>query len=516
MDNPAGVPDTSPIDPYQESSAKNKPSQEDNTTLPETASIKSLAPDSIKTKPVGNNAANQTYEQASPLSAMSIDQPQQTQDQKPKVRSLFIILAAIAVLGALAFAGYTAYTRFLAPQEAPFISGDMLPGGSENLIPPESNPQPSITNAQGIAQSHNKFGVSLLKTLFTKDSSSNIVISPSSIALALSMVKNGADGTTKTAMDKVLQIEGINIDTVNKGNYELMAGLKNPDPKVVLEIANSIWARKGMQAKMEFLQTNEDFYGAVVDYLDFNLPTAPAVINAWVSENTNGKIPAIVPSKIPADVVMYLINAIYFNGTWTYEFDKTLTSDKEFTTGAGTKITHPMMSQKRDDFMYLENDELQAIALPYGENKRLRMLVFLPKGTISDFVSGITPEKWNTWLASFSAKEGTILMPKYKIEYEKSLVDSLSSLGMSIAFSSEADFTKIADGLFISDVLHKTYIDVNEEGTEAAAVTSVVVGITSEAPSSTFYMEVNKPFLFAIQDETTREILFFGIIQEPK
>ncbi len=214
-------------------------------------------------------------------------------------------------------------------------------------------------------------------------------------------------------------------------------------------------------------------------------------------------------------MMMYLINAVYFKGDWTREFDKNLTEDKDFTVGDDSSKKHPLMRQK-DDMPYLENDDFQSVSLSYGENERLGMYVFLPKN-LNNFVQSLDVNSWNEWMDQYKETKGTILLPRFKVEYEKGLVPALNQLGMGIAFSNFADFTGIDDNLAISEVKHKTYVDVNEEGTEAAAVTSVeMMRTTAELPAEeTFYMEVNRPFFFAIRDNQTQAILFMGTIQNP-
>ncbi|MFH0886695.1 MAG: serpin family protein, partial [bacterium] len=229
-----------------------------------------------------------------------------------------------------------------------------------------------------------------------------------------------------------------------------------------------------------------------------------------------GKIPTII-ENIPTKVVMYLINAVYFKGMWTTQFDKKLTENREFTFDDGRAKMHPLM-KIRDHMPYLESDEFQSVRLSYGDNERLAMYVFLPKN-LESFVKALNIREWDQWMSQYHSIEGTILLPKFKMSYGKELKDILSQMGMGIAFSDFADFSNIPKdnlALCISAVEHKTFIEVNEEGTEAAAITSVGVGITSVSPITTFYMEVNRPFFYVIRDCQTGEILFMGIVQEPE
>lgn len=438
---------------------------------------------------------------------------------------LIIVVAAIAGIG-----GYFALSRQVplpgaTPTPTPILTSTPTPAKTSNPIQnPSSTPIPisAVTpklpvqsqSPKNIPQAHNIFGFNSIKILAKEEGNKNVFISPSSIALALSMVYNGANGETKNAMQKTLQFQNLSIATINQESLGLINSLKNPDPQVELSVANSVWAKIGADFKKDFLNTVASYFNATISNLDFSDPNAAKTINAWVSKNTQGKIPSIVSFPIPGDLVMYLINAVYFKGSWTVEFDKKLTEDKNFTTAEGISKKHPLMRQ-RGNMSYLETEDFQSVNLPYGKNKRLSMYVFLPKN-LNNFVQTLDESKWNNWMKRYGEMEGTILLPRFTMEYEKGLIPLLTKLGMGIAFQNNADLTGIGKDLKISEVKHKTYVDVNEEGTEAAAVTSVGISITSvESPEKTFYMEVNRPFFFVIRDNQTQEILFMGTIQNP-
>ncbi|MEI6553165.1 MAG: serpin family protein [bacterium] len=371
-----------------------------------------------------------------------------------------------------------------------------------------------------IPSSHNSFGIDLLKLIKVDEGTDNVFISPSSIALALSMVYNGAEGNTKTAMQKILYFKNIDTSSVNKESLGLINSLKNADSKIALSIANSIWARSGVQFNANFVPTIKSYYNAESSILDFNNPSSVKTINSWVSKNTNGKISSII-SSIPSSMVMYVINAVYFKGSWTKAFDKKLTENKDFTNANGSSVKIPFMERAGTMPYFETNDpavgDFQSVELSYGINNRITMDVFLPKD-INKFVTGVTPEKLNGWLGSYLNKKGDLIIPKFKIEYEKQLNSALTKLGMGVAFSDSADLSGIGKSLKISEVKHKSYIDVNEEGTEAAAVTSVGVATAAapREPEDRFYMEVNHPFFFVIRDKQTSEILFMGVIQNLK
>lgn len=382
----------------------------------------------------------------------------------------------------------------------------------DTILQPSVSKQPTLLPA-----SHTALGMNMMKLLAKEEAGKNIFISPSSIALTLSMVTNGAEGKTKEEMQKALHFQNLDISTINQESLGLIESVKNPDPKVELSGANSVWAKKGVEFKKDFLDVVKSSFAAEAETLDFGDKNAAHTINAWVDKNTKGKIHEIVSPPIPDDMVMYLINAVYFKGAWTEAFDKKLTEEKDFTTGVGISKKHPLMWQ-RGDMSYLETADFQSVMLPYGKNKRLGMYVFLPKN-MNEFVEKLDEKTWNDWMKKYAETEGTILLPRFTMEYEKELKPLLQKLGIETAFENNADFSGIVDPknmkIKISEVKHKTYVDVNEEGTEAAAVTSIGMGFTGVKPSKGFYMEVNRPFFFAIRDNQTEEVLFMGAVNDP-
>ncbi len=364
-----------------------------------------------------------------------------------------------------------------------------------------------------LVQADNKFGLKLFRETVKYEPEKNIFISPLSVAMALGMTYNGANSETKTAMEITLELQGLTVQQINEAYKSLIELLTNLDPKVTFEIANSIWYREDFYVLPEFINTNQSYFNAVVSSLNFSSPETLSIINNWVKNATKGKIEKIL-DEIPADVVMYLINAIYFKGDWTYQFDKDKTEDALFYTSPGVTLPCKMMKQE-NSFLYFQNDDFQAIDLSYGD-KDYSMTIFLPnpETEINLLISGMTQEHYTNWLGSFNETELTLFMPRFKCEYEIKLNDILVNLGMGIAFTGQADFTKInPDGdLFISEVKHKTFINVDEEGTEAAAVTSVGIIRTSFPPT----MRLDKPFFFVIRENRSETILFMGKIIKPE
>lgn len=363
------------------------------------------------------------------------------------------------------------------------------------------------------------FGFKLYHEIAKAAAGKNVFISPSSVALCLAMTYNGAVGETKAAMERALETRGLTHAELNRAYSELRSELENPDPKVQLQIANSLWARKGVSFNPAFISRNKEFYGAEVTDLDFADPGAPATINEWVRNKTKNKIEKIVDS-IDAQSVLFLINAIYFKGAWASEFDKAKTKEDSFTLGSGSQKRLPMMAQS-GRYNYFENEKFQAVSLPYGGG-RVSMYVFLPSAgtSIDQFIASLGATNWDSWTKQFSKTQGEISLPRFKVEYEVTLNDALKALGMGVAFDPDrADFTGMFQGAqnaFISKVKHKTFAEVNEEGTEAAAVTSTEMVATSiQIPRKSFRMVVNHPFFFAIRDNRTGSVLFLGSITDP-
>ena len=364
-------------------------------------------------------------------------------------------------------------------------------------------------DVSSVASANTRFGVKLLQDLRGRDSGGNIFISPLSISIALTMTYNGAVGETERAMAEVLEIDALDLSTINQSNKALRDGLENPDPKVEISIANSIWSRQGVDFNPEFLERNRAFFGAEIASLDFSSPQATATINEWVDTNTNGKIEKIV-DRIDPQTLLFLINAIYFKGNWLDEFDKAMTRPGTFYLTNGNQKQVQMM-RREGEYPYFRGERFEATSLPYGDG-RVGMYIFLPNpnSNLNNFLRDLTAENWEGWISQLQDRRQTVMLPRFKLEYEVRLNDTLETLGMGIAFGGGADFSGMGPSLFISEVRHKTFVEVNEEGTEAAAVTAVV-GVKSLPPA----FRVDRPFFFAIYDAETETILFMGTVTEP-
>lgn len=391
--------------------------------------------------------------------------------------------------------------------------------GNTAMEDEKNKPTSDATVDKRLVTANTRFGLKLFAEVAKQGAGKNVFISPASVGLALAMTYIGAVGETKDAMARALETQGITHPELNQAYAQLRAALESADPKVQLNIANSLWARKGITFNPDFIQRNKQFYGADVTTLDFGDPSAPATINSWVADKTKGKIDKIV-DNIDAQSILFLINAIYFNGKWAAEFDKAKTKDDVFTTAAGQEKRHPMMHQS-GDYRYFEGKDFQAVSLPYGAG-RVSMYIFLPAKSTSmvEFQKKLTAANWEAWMSGFVETKGEIALPRFKVEYEIGLNDALKALGMGIAFDPDrANFSGIGQAsgnIFISRVKHKTFAEVNEEGTEAAAATSVEVSVTSmRQPSKTFRMIVDHPFFCAIRDNRTGTVLFMGSIADP-
>ena len=400
-----------------------------------------------------------------------------------------------------------------------YFLATMLVAACETNPPvPESKDLNLSLKSLELLASDNVFGLELFQEVMQDaKANENVMISSLSVALALGMTYNGSASTTREAMETTLKLQGLSEDEINDGYKSIIDQLLDLYPKVVMEIANSIWYKKGFEVEDEFIKTNKEHFYAEIRSLDFSSPDAVNTINQWVSDNTHELIEDIIDA-IPPAAVMYLINAIYFKGTWTYEFDPEKTNLEIFFKETGATFESSAMHQETN-LNYYQNSLFELVELPYGD-KKFSMLVFLPsaENDCFDILAEMDNDNWNDWTNNFNETNVYLQLPKFKFETFKLLNDPLSSLGMGIAFSDAADFTRInpAGNLFISRVLHKTFIDVNEEGTEAAAVTAVEIELTSAGGSGLTHFIADKPFLFVIRENSTGSILFMGRLSQPQ
>jgi serpin B len=370
------------------------------------------------------------------------------------------------------------------------------------------------------------FAFKLLREIVTKAENQNIFISPISISMALAMVCNGATSETEKAICEALELHGMAPADVNAAQMILRKALETLPPEVELTIANSLWGRKEVTFCPDFLQQTARFYSAEIETLDFSSTHAVPAINGWVKNKTKGKISSIIDSISPLDFLI-LLNAIYFKGNWMDPFDPELTREEPFHLANGTERKHPLMRQT-GRYHYLETDRFQAVSLAYGEGNRVWLDLFLPtkQSSLAEFLKSLNGVEWEQWQGMLKRRPGEIILPRFKLSFEKHLNEVLQALGMGIAFDpARAEFERICPPLpqgrtFIGDVIHKTFAEMNEEGTEAAAVTAVLMRAAGPPdiprdPPKPFRLLVDRPFFFVIRDTSTRTILFMGAVFDP-
>jgi len=367
-----------------------------------------------------------------------------------------------------------------------------------------------------LTSANTAFAFDLLKQIVAEQPNANVFISPFSVSTVLQMVAEGAAGETRTEMQQVLKTPGLSPGSLNAACKTLNESLQS-QTNLILNLANAIWFQQGLHLKPGFVATNSRCFQAKLAPVDFQKPASAQTINDWADHSTQGKIKEVVHWPFDPLTRVILANAIYFKGTWDRPFDKKRTEPRPFQFPAGGEKPVPTMWQG-GQFGYQEGDGFQAVRLPYAGG-RLQMYLFLP-GTNSSpakLLSGFDGGAWrNKILPEFRDREGTLTFPRFKLDYDVVLNDPLEALGMRHAFE-DADFSAMADErLFVSEVKQKSFVEVNEEGTEAAAVTTVTMRAeVVQMPVKPFEMIVDRPFMFLIGDDQTQSILFMGVVFDP-
>ncbi len=386
----------------------------------------------------------------------------------------------------------------------------------------DKNAEPDLTpktieltaRAHEVIGSSNQFGVELFtRTAVYEDG--NLMLSPLSASVALTMALNGSGGDTYEQMREMLGYPAdMTLTEINLAYKGLVSQLLTVDPKVTITLANALFYRLGFLVKPPFLNTMSSDFDAHVEGLNFDLPSAINVINGWASDNTNGKIPQVI-DQITAETVMFLMNALYFKGDWSYQFDVSETQNRPFYLENGSQISVPTMAGNVMAMRHFGSG-FGAIELPYGQTN-FSMVVIVPNTTLTDFYPQFTPEVWQEITDGLDSQtqgvKTMVTMPKFEFDYEKTLNNQLQGMGMIDAFvPNGANFSGISDqDIYISFVKQNTFIKVNEEGTEAAAVTTIGFEVVSVPPS----FDINKPFIFAIRERTTNTLLFIGSVANP-
>jgi len=395
-----------------------------------------------------------------------------------------------------------------------------LMGCGENVDPVDDN-EPVLRDLtpqeESLVLSSNEFAFDLFHELNDPVQMGNLFFSPLSVQYALAMTLNGSDRETYEAIREVLKNETLNEQEINESYQSLTQFLFGIDKTVLLKIANSIWYRKDLTVKEAFKQAVQIYYDAGISGLDFSDPGAKDEINGWVNNKTEGLIGDLI-DQIPAGVVMYLINAIYYKADWKYQFDESMTQDGPFFLDDGSQIQTELMTVEEAEVGFYRNDNLRLVDIPYG-NGQFSMTILLPSTnhTLEELYGSFNEEAFNNWVSQLQTLKSTLTMPKFRIEYKTLLNDALSSMGMDIAFTGQADFSRLFEepmDLYISRVIHQAVIEVNEEGSEAAAATAVEIMETSLPPEPQI-IQINQPFIFMIREKFSGTILFAGKLMDP-
>lgn len=405
-------------------------------------------------------------------------------------------------------------------------AGSLAACGDEPLEPLTALPRALTVGEQKLIEANNRFAFNLFREVNRQeDPDANVFISPLSAAMALGMTYNGAAGSTREAMARALELQHMSVGEVNQSFRDLIDLLRGLDPRVEFRLANSIWHRPQITPVPSFLDIARRYFDATVQAIDFAAPNAVPTINRWVEQNTRGRIKKIVPERIPHHIVMYLINAIYFKASWANRFDKSLTRDQPFQLAHGGEIMIPSMSYaEAQRLSMLREGDLTILDLPYSR-WAYSMTIVLPDRAdgASQLANQITADQWDRWISRLDSSpvSALVVLPRFTLEYAVRLNDVLKALGMAEAFDPcRADFSNMIvlrlpwERAWIDDVRHKTFVQVNEEGTEASGVTSVGIGLVSLRPVVTV-VRVDRPFVVAIRERLSGTILFLGKIMNP-
>lgn len=389
---------------------------------------------------------------------------------------------------------------------------------------PNPTPAPPVTTKPGrpdpaLIAATNGFGLNTLRALSAADPRGNVVISPASISLALAMAYAGAVGDTRAGMARAMALGNLTPEAVHEGYRLLAAALQLPETEGKLYLANALFKQQGVPFRPAFLDLVRTDYRAEVTDLDFREQQQAAdTINAWVKEQTRGTIPSIVQPNLLGQVLLAILNAVYLKAEWSKPFETDLTKDGDFTRADGSTMRLPLMSQF-GHLPYYADAGVQVAELAY--RGRLTMLVALPAkdADFGQFVTSLTPERLQQWQHGLKIEIGSLKLPRFTVEYSQKLNDVLAAQGMGQAFDAErADFTGALEprSLYIGLVLHKTFLRVYEKGTEAAAVTAVMMPGMGAPPGKPFEMIVDRPFVCAIRDSVTGVLLFAAVVGSPQ
>lgn len=400
------------------------------------------------------------------------------------------------------------------------LAASLLTACEKDEDPKNVTPEPVkinlTTKSMKVIDASNQFGIKLFRDV-ARDENGNVMLSPLSASAALTMLLNGTRNDTYDQIREMLGYDSnLSIEEINESYQNLVMQLLDADDRVDLSLANAVFYHESFQVKPPFISTMQDAFDAKIKGLDFSQAAAVDAINQWANDNTKGKIEEIL-YEIDPDMVMFLMNALYFKGEWTTQFDEKDTEKRPFTLKSGEEIMVDAMYHDEMVSLVHYDEEYKAIELPFGR-KNYSMLVVVPEQSFDAFLEDLSPGVWNGIISHFDAAapwtETPLILPKFSFEFDKELGDYLEALGMVDAFyEGLADLSGISDHprLYVGMVKQNTFVEVNEQGAEAAAVTTIGIGITS-APA---FFRVDKPFVFAIRERTTNTLLFIGSVLDP-
>ncbi|MGK7963256.1 serpin family protein [Crocosphaera sp.] len=388
--------------------------------------------------------------------------------------------------------------------------------GLREVSPRMVFPQPTVEKRR-LIDAQTQFGFKLFSTLTNQPKNENIFISPTSIALTLSMLYNGATGTTQREIARGLNFSHVSVDTLNRANQTLQHDLNNHRSYNPLAIHHSLWAREGFSFRYQFLKDSRSYYQTKITNLDFASSEARGIMNRWVTEETQGQMPTIMDST-QADDVLFLINTASFQGLWQMGFDRNSIKDKPFYLADQSVKTYPFMSRS-GMYNFLETSQLQGIELPY-EDGRFSLYLFLPKAEngVSQMVEGLNSKKLAKLLSRFRKRQGLLELPRFRVNYEVDLTESLKKLGFSTMFDpSQAEFDQLSSHpTYVNGLKHQTILVVDEQGVQSPAENNLLMATASrnqEKPDFSFSLD--RPFFSLIRDNQTGNIIFMGVIFEP-
>jgi serpin B len=385
------------------------------------------------------------------------------------------------------------------------------PAGPTRVEPITELPRALSSVEREILRASNRFAFSLGRELVPAAADENLFFSPLSASMLLGMVLNGADGQTYEQMRGALAFDGLTQQQINQGYADLVDLLVGLDPSVTIDIGNSVWAQNGFPVAADFIDRVRESFGAEIANVSFADQGTLPRINRWASDATHGRIETIFDA-LPPNTIMVLLNAIYFKASWTEQFDRARTERAPFRRADGSTVTA--------DLMFLDHtvrtrrgNRATLVELPYG-GEAFSMVVALPDegASASELARGLTAEGWEGWMGELSAGRAFVRLPRFELEWEKELNEPLEKLGMVDAFGGGADFRRLTPGggVWLDVVKQKSFVKVDEEGTEAAAVTGGVM-VTSLPPE----IRMDRPFVFVLRERLTGTILFMGIVNDP-